>query len=149
MTDFTKLNAKPWCGCCTNEQVFRAAEELCDHVIQKHYVNPMCMASSHSVIAVARFLFGFVLAGKTGHDLAKDNPFLRLVADSAAIRDVGAQIVMQDEAEINHVIAVFMNKLDKNAEWETAFLNRMAAVRELRKADEAFNAENASPSKPT
>lgn len=151
MTDFTKLNAKPWCECCTNEQVFRAAEELCDHVIQKHYQNPMCIGSTQSVVELANYLFGFVLAGKIGHDMANENPILGAIAkaDFGAIRDLGAQVMTESESARHLDVSVFMNEHDKNAQWETAFMQRIVVVQELRKADEAFNAENASPSKPT
>jgi hypothetical protein len=74
MTDFTKLGKEPWCGCCSNEQIFRAAEEICDTIVQKHYMKPMCIGSIHAIAVVSEYLLLHVVAGKGAQEMAKSNP---------------------------------------------------------------------------
>lgn len=146
MTDFTKLNSKPWCPCCSNEQAFRAAEEVCDYVVQKYYAKPMCIGSINTVMTIAQFMMEFVVAAKVGHDLARSNPAADAILNDGQRRDIGGQILQQEkEVFLNDVCEHMQNVEDVGAKWEKAFIKRMIAAKELAEADEAFNKQ----SKPT
>lgn len=151
MTDFSILNKEPWCGCCSNEHTFKVAEEICDHMIQKNYMRPMCVGSLFQAITIAQFMVEFVVAGKVGHDQAKKTPLggLMKVLPFDATRELGGRLLLLEKEAVIKVVCEFMEEShDNNSAWEKEFLKKMVAVQELAAADAAFDKEGRNTPEP-
>lgn len=138
MTDFSKLGKEPWCGCCSNEQVFRAAEAMADSLVQQHYMKPMCIGSIHTIAVVAEYMLLHVVAGKGAQEMAKGNPIAEKIVPFGVLRGIAMQHMSESAMEICNDVTDFMNEHDKK--WEVNFLKKVIAAQELAKADAAFDA---------
>jgi hypothetical protein len=133
MVDYSKLNKHKWCGCCSPEQMFKAAEEILEAAAQKHYTKPMCLISMAHTMAIASFMYGGAGSNVVG----------KMMTDETGLPEEFAHNFAQDsfiqaEATIMEDVAKFLT--DEYPNFVKEFIAKHNAIKELRKADEAFNA---------
>lgn len=133
MVDYSKLNKYKWCGCCSPEQMFKAAEEIIDAAAQKHYTKPMCVISMAHTMAIASFMYGGSASSVIGTLMTEDMGLPREFTDGFA-----QDSFISAEAQIMEDVAKFLT------EEYPGFIDKLIAkhnaIKELAKADEAFAA---------
>ncbi len=123
------LNKRPWCGCCTNDQIFEAAETVIDTLIQQRYKKPMCIGSIYHVLVTAEFLMGGTVAETVMHQRGLNllGPFGQMMADD----------MLSDENANNlNDLAKWLDSQPND--WKEKLHNKIDALEEIRKADEEY-----------